>query len=116
MDLFPDVLIKVTERVEMGWSHGRSAGLLPQPRPELRVFEGSMPQSVWLMIMIAWVPSRWWEMIRDRTASSVAMPPAFRMMCASPVFRPRIGSTVSRASMQTRIAIFLRGGIGRSPD
>src|SRR5882724_7047420 len=56
------------------------------------------------MTMNSRVPSRWCEIMSDRSASSVAIPPALRIMCASPVFRPQNCSTVSRASIQARIA------------
>ena len=52
-------------------------------------------------------------MISERMTSSVAIPPAFLIMWASPVFNPSTSSTVNRASMQARTAIFLEGGIGR---
>ena len=48
-------------------------------------------------------------MISERIASSVAMPPALRMMWASPVRRPRASRTSSRASMQARMASRLSG-------
>jgi hypothetical protein len=40
--------------------------------------------------MISVVPSSCWLMARDRISSSVTTPPALRMMCASPSFRPGI--------------------------
>ena len=43
-------------------------------------------------------------MTSERIASSVARPPALRMMWASPVLSPRTSSTGSGASMQVRIA------------
>jgi len=49
----------------------------------------SMPQSVWWIRMISVVPSRRWLMVNDRISSSVTTPPALRMTCASPSFRPR---------------------------
>ena len=39
----------------------------------------SMPQSVWWMRMISSVPSRFWEMARERISSSVMTPPALRI-------------------------------------
>ena len=50
----------------------------------------SMPQSVWWMRMISDVPSSRWLMASERISSSVITPPALRMTCASPSFRPRI--------------------------
>src|SRR4051812_18476078 len=55
-------------------------------------------------------------MMRERIASSVAMPPALRITWASPVLKPRIWSGMSRASMQASTANFRAGGIGRSPS
>src|ERR1019366_8482915 len=55
-------------------------------------------------------------MISDRNASSVTIPPAFRMMCASPVLSPNICSTVILASMHATIASFRLGGMGRFPS
>src|SRR5882762_9916940 len=49
---------------------------------------------------------------RERRVSSVTMPPALRMMCASPVFRPRVRME-SRVSIQVRTAS-LRSGRGVS--
>ena len=53
--------------------------------------------------------------MKERSASSVAMPPALRMMWASPVLRPRSSSTERRASMQARVANFFAGGMARLP-
>ena len=50
----------------------------------------SIPQSVWWMRMISRVPSRRWEIASERISSSVTTPPALRMTCASPSFRPRM--------------------------
>ena len=50
----------------------------------------SMPQSVWWMRMISVVPSSRWLIASDRISSSVTTPPALRMTCASPSFRPRM--------------------------
>src|ERR1700704_3656749 len=63
------------------------------------------------MTMNSCVPSRWCEIMSDRSASSVAIPPALRIMCASPVFSPQNCSAVSRASIQARIASLRDGGI-----
>jgi hypothetical protein len=49
----------------------------------------SMPQSVWWMRTISFVPSSRWLMARDRIASSVTTPPALRITCDSPSARPR---------------------------
>ena len=53
-------------------------------------------------------------MTSERIASSVARPPALRMMWASPVRRPRTSSTVIRASMQATTASRRPGGSGRA--
>src|ERR1035441_7467481 len=55
-------------------------------------------------------------MISDLNASSVTIPPAFRMMCASPVLSPNIHSTVILASMHATIASFRLGGMGKFPS
>src|SRR5919197_1914367 len=65
--------------------------------------------------MICSVPSRCWEIAKERISSSVITPPALRITCASPIESPRIGYGFSRASMQATIATFLAGGSGRSP-
>jgi len=52
---------------------------------------------------------------RLRRASSVTIPPALRIMCASPVLRPSSSSTVMRASMHATTASLRPGGIGRCP-
>src|SRR5215213_4859293 len=65
--------------------------------------------------MICSVPSRCWEIAKERTSSSVITPPALRITCASPIESPRIGYGFRRASMQATIATFLAGGSGRSP-
>jgi hypothetical protein len=49
----------------------------------------SMPQSVWWMRMISFVPSSRWLIASERISSSVTTPPALRMTCASPSARPR---------------------------
>src|ERR1700674_4231648 len=49
-------------------------------------------------------------MTRERKVSSVTIPPALRMMCASPVFRPRV-RIESRVSIQVRTSS-LRSGRG----
>jgi hypothetical protein len=54
-------------------------------------------------------------MISERIASSVAIPPAFLMMCASPVFNPNRSSTVNLQSIHANTASFLEGGIGSLP-
>jgi hypothetical protein len=53
-------------------------------------------------------------MSSERKASSVTIPPAFRIMCASPVFNPSACSTVSCASMHVTIASLRAGGMGKS--
>src|SRR4051812_3608457 len=55
------------------------------------------------------VPSTRWEMLSDRIASSVASPPALRMMCASPRSIPSIGKRSIRVSMHDRTATLRRG-------
>src|SRR5215204_7471479 len=65
--------------------------------------------------MISSVPSRCWEIARERISSSVITPPALRITCASPIESPRIGYGFRRASMQATIATFFAGGSGRSP-
>src|SRR5215472_17139617 len=59
----------------------------------------SIPQSVWWMRMISFVPSSRWERTIDRIASSVTTPPALRTTCASPSDRPSTPQGLSRASM-----------------
>src|SRR5271165_1902898 len=75
----------------------------------------SMPQSVWWMRTISFVPSSRWEMVRDRMTSSVATPPALRITCASPSESPSTPYGLSRASMQATTAVRDAGGNGRSP-
>src|SRR5215218_5999646 len=65
--------------------------------------------------MICSVPSRCWEIARERISSSVITPPELRITCASPIESPRIGYGFRRASIQATIATFLAGGSGRSP-
>src|SRR3989442_559605 len=55
-------------------------------------------------------------MTRERRASSVMIPPALRMTCASPVFRPSTCSTVRRASTQATTASLRAGGMGSCPS
>src|SRR4051794_38704593 len=74
----------------------------------------SMPQSVWWSRMISSVPSRFWEIARERIASSVTTPPALRSTWASPSFSPRTRVGIRRASMQARTATCFDGGIPRS--
>ncbi len=50
----------------------------------------SMPQSVWWIRMISSVPSRRWLIASERISSSVTTPPALRITCDSPGWRPRI--------------------------
>jgi hypothetical protein len=50
----------------------------------------NIPQSVWWIRMISRVPSSRCEMASERISSSVTTPPALRMTCASPSFRPRM--------------------------
>lgn len=65
--------------------------------------------------MISVVPRSRWEMMIERTVSSVTTPPALRITCASPSVRPRIPYGFTRASMHVTTATPLPGGIGRSP-
>jgi len=48
-----------------------------------------IPQSVWWITMHSRVPSSCVEMTIDRSASSLARPPALRTTCASPTSSPR---------------------------
>ena len=48
----------------------------------------SMPQFVWWMTNHSRVPRSLYDMTSERSASSLARPPAFRMTCASPSRRP----------------------------
>src|SRR5215218_71463 len=75
----------------------------------------SIPQSVCCMSMISRVPSRRWEITRERISSSVITPPALRMMCASPSWSPSMTNGLRRASMHVTTATCFAGGIGRSP-
>ena len=74
-----------------------------------------MPQSVCPTTRASFVPSKWWEMTRERIVSSLTSPPAFRITCASPSSSPRKRAGSRRASMQVTTANFLPGGIGSSP-
>ena len=60
------------------------------------------------------VPSMRCEISSDRTMSSVTMPPALRMMWASPMWRPRSAKRSRRASMQATTAIRRTGAAERS--
>ena len=73
------------------------------------------PHPVWPMTTISSVPSSVWLMISERMTSSVARPPALRMMWASPVRRPSVSSTSSLASMQATMAM-PRSGAAVSAD
>src|SRR5215211_6189889 len=75
----------------------------------------SIPQSVCCISMISSVPTRRWEMTRERISSSVITPPALRMMCASPSCSPSMTNGLKRASMHVTTATRFAGGIGRSP-
>jgi hypothetical protein len=59
--------------------------------------------------MISRVPSSRWLMASERMASSVTTPPALRIACASPLFKPSIPYTFSLASMQATTAMWLAG-------
>ena len=48
-------------------------------------------------------------------ASSLALPPAFLMTCASPSVIPAKPAGSSLASMHVSMAVFLAGGMARSP-
>src|SRR5512132_1546520 len=74
-----------------------------------------MPQSVWWITRNSRVPSSQLEISNDRTASSVALPPALRITCASPMSSPRALAGSIRASMQVSTAMLRAGGISRSP-
>ncbi len=98
---------------------GDHVGLIPvsfcrSPRKPSSV-KVSIPQSVWWMRTISLVPSRRWEIASERISSSVTTPPALRMTCASPIWRPSRAWTSRRASMQATTATFFAGGSGRSP-
>ena len=60
------------------------------------------------------MPSRRWDAVRERIASSVTSPPALRMMWASPRSRPSIENRSMRVSMQARTATLRRGRGSRS--
>src|SRR5215204_1302353 len=75
----------------------------------------SMPQSVWWITRNSRVRSSQLEISKDRTASSVALPPALRITWASPMESPRAFAATIRASMQVRTAMLRTGGIWRSP-
>ena len=51
----------------------------------------------------------------ERMASSDARPPALRMTCASPSFRPRNFAGCSRASMHATMATARAGGMPSPP-
>ncbi len=72
------------------------------------------PQPWCITTTISSVPSSRWETLSERIASSVARPPALRMMWASPRFRPSIGKRSILVSMQASTAT-LRRGRGLSP-
>src|SRR6476620_1096391 len=74
----------------------------------------SIPQLVWWMTNHSRVPSNLCEMTRERMASSVARPPAFRMTWASPSDRPAYFAGSRRASMQVSIANPRAGGSAKS--
>ena len=75
----------------------------------------SMPQSVWWTTNHSRVPSSLWEITSERSASSLARPPALRITCASPSASPASLAGSSRASMQVRIANRRAGGRGSRP-
>ena len=54
-------------------------------------------------------------MTRDRIVSSLALPPALRMTCASPSDRSANFAGSILASMHVRIANRLEGGMGNVP-
>jgi hypothetical protein len=89
-----------------------SAASFPRRSSLLKV---SIPQSVWWMTAYSCVPRRRLEMMSERSASSDARPPAFRITCASPISMPRNDSGWSRASMQVSTTNRSAGGIGASP-
>jgi len=110
-DLRPQVLVEIAERVE-----GKVdvlAGSLDKLAWTSASWNVSIPQPVCSMTITSSVPRSCWLITSDRRASSVASPPALRMMCASPVRRPRTSSTVSRASMHASTASLRPGGRGR---
>src|SRR3954471_6183873 len=61
------------------------------------------------------VPSARWLSARERSASSVGMPPALRIRCASPIPRPSAPKRSRRESMQARTASRSLGRSGRGP-
>jgi hypothetical protein len=75
----------------------------------------SMPQSVWWMRMISSVPSSRCEIASERISSSVITPPALRITCASPSWRPSTYEGFSRASMHATTATLRAGGSGSPP-
>ena len=106
-DLLAQVRLELGERVE------REVDVLPVRSTRSRwtsaSWNVSIPQPVCSMTMTSSVPRSCWLITRERIASSVARPPALRMMWASPLRRPRTSSTVSRASMQASTARLASG-------
>src|ERR1700731_721474 len=74
-----------------------------------------IPQSVWGTTNHSRVPRSLYEITRDRMASSLARPPAFRITWAAPSARPAYFAGSRRASIQVRIAKWRLGGNGRLP-
>ena len=68
-----------------------------------------MPHWVWWISMIAVVPSLRCEISSERITSSVTIPPALRIRCASPWLRPSSANRSIRASMQQTIATLVVG-------
>src|SRR3954471_9403534 len=65
-----------------GLQPGRSPVSLSSSRTNSSSLSAAIPQSVWCRRTICSVPSLRCEMASDRIASSVTIPPAFRIMCA----------------------------------
>lgn len=96
------------------------------------VVENYSPQPVCLTKIISRVPSRCW-LIRMLRRASLALPPALRMICASPRSIPKAAAGSMRASIQVTLMrsvliikvrifnslptrYFFAGGRARSPD
>jgi hypothetical protein len=63
-----------------------------------------IPHSVCPTTYAVSVPSRRFEITSERSASSLATPPAFRITCASPSSRPSARDGSTRASMHVSTA------------
>ena len=68
-----------------------AAGSPSKPAFNKSSVNASMPHRVWWINMISLVLSKWCEIIKQRIASSVITPPAFRIIWASPVCKAQLG-------------------------